>query len=68
MLKSCCILFFSFGLSIVMTIDNNYFQQGMQFLRNWMKDEYNNENLLFYQPHMVQLVLMKYVNVHSMYR
>ncbi|XP_015751669.1 PREDICTED: F-box only protein 31-like [Acropora digitifera] len=68
MLKSCCILFFSFGLSIVMIIDNNYFQQGMQFLRNWMKDEYNNENLLFYQPHMVQLVLMKYVNVHSMFR
>ena len=51
-----------------MTIINNYFQQGMQFLRNWMKDEYNDENLLFYQPHMVQLVLMKYVNVHSMYR
>ncbi|XP_067055590.1 F-box only protein 31-like [Acropora muricata] len=43
-------------------------EQGMQFLRNWMKDEYNNENLLFYQPHMVQLVLMKYVNVHSMFR
>ena len=33
-----------------------------------MKDEYDNENLLFYQPHMIQLVLMKYVNMHSMHR
>ncbi|XP_068696805.1 F-box only protein 31-like [Montipora foliosa] len=43
-------------------------EKGMQFLRRWMKDEYDNENLLFYQPHMIQLVLMKYVNMHSMHR
>lgn len=43
-------------------------EEGMLVLRKWMKEEYNNENLLFYQPHMVQLVLMKYVNMHSLHR
>lgn len=42
--------------------------QGMGVLRRWMKEEYNNENLLFYQPHMVQLVLMRYVTMHSLHR
>jgi len=40
----------------------------MDVLRRWMKEEYNNENLLFYQPHMVQLVLMRYVTMHSLHR
>ena len=33
-----------------------------------MKEEYNNETLLSFQPHMVQLVLMKYVTMHSLHR
>lgn len=40
----------------------------MDVLKRWMKEEYNNEHLLFYQPHMVQLVLMRYVNMHSLHR
>ncbi|KAM7445382.1 F-box only protein 31 [Porites harrisoni] len=43
-------------------------EEGMGVLRRWMKEEYNNENLLFYQPHMVQLVLMKYVTMHSLHK
>lgn len=43
-------------------------EEGMGVLRRWMKEEYNNENLLFYQPHMVQLVLMRYVTMHSLHR
>lgn len=49
---------------------NGYFChfQGMGFLRKWLKEEYNNEELLFFQPHMVQLVLMKYVTMHSLHK
>ncbi|KAL9975644.1 hypothetical protein ACROYT_G012827 [Oculina patagonica] len=43
-------------------------EEGMGVLRRWMKEEYNNENLLFFQPHMVQLVLMRYVTMHSLHR
>nr|XP_058969121.1 F-box only protein 31-like [Pocillopora verrucosa] len=43
-------------------------EEGMGFLRKWLKEEYNNENLLFIQPHMVQLVLMKYVTMHSLHK
>lgn len=43
-------------------------EEGMGVLRRWMKEEYNNETLLSFQPHMVQLVLMKYVTMHSLHR
>lgn len=42
--------------------------EGMGVLRKWLKEEYNNENLLFFQPHMVQLVLMKYMTMHSLHK
>lgn len=40
-------------------------EEGMGVLRRWMKEEYNSET---FQPHMVQLVLMRYATMHSLHR
>ncbi|XP_001638015.2 F-box only protein 31 [Nematostella vectensis] len=37
------------------------------YLQKWLKDEYDNENILIQRPDMVQLALLKYTELHSLY-